>query len=45
MPRRKSINEFPGYVRVSQPNYEVLSALVKKAVGEDEVRHRSVLWG
>ena len=33
MPRRKSINEFPGYVRVSQPNYEVLSALVKKAVG------------
>ena len=45
MPRRKSINEFPGYVRVGQPNYEVLSALVKKAVGERSLAEFSELTG
>lgn len=45
MPRRKSINEFPGYVRVGQPNYEVLSALVKKAVGNRSLAEFSELTG
>lgn len=45
MPRRKSINEFPGYVRVGQPNYEVLSALVKKAVGDRSLAEFSELTG
>lgn len=45
MPRRKSINEFPGYVRVSQPNYEVLSALVKKAVGDRSLAEFSEATG
>ena len=45
MPRRKSINEFPGYVRVNQPNYEVLSALVKKAVGDRSLAEFSEATG
>ena len=45
MPRRKSINEFPGYVRVGQPNYEVLAALVKKAVGDRSLAEFSELTG
>lgn len=45
MPRRKSINEFPGYVRISQPDYEVLSALVKKAVGDRSLAEFSEATG
>ena len=45
MPRRKSISEFPGYVRVGQPNYEVLSTLVKKAVGDRSLAEFAELTG
>ena len=45
MPRRKSINEFPGYVRVNQPNYEVLASLVKKAVGDRSLAEFSDVTG
>lgn len=45
MPRRKSVSEFPGYVRVNQPNYEVLSALVKKAVGDRSLAEFAEMTG
>lgn len=34
MPRRKTTNEFPGYVRIQQPKYDILASLVKKGIGD-----------
>ena len=45
MPRRKTTTEFPGYVRVGQPNYEVLANLVKKAIGNRSLAEFSEVSG
>ena len=45
MPRRKTTSEFPGYVRVGPPNYEVLAGLVKKAIGSRSLAEFSEVSG